>query len=224
MGAAPRPTAIVAVRCSGWPLRASLGLVTLAGVLWWTEGDGRRMFLPRNFGVVEEEAIYRSGQLHRALLERTLEKHAIDVVIDLDKDQHDDEHEAVEREVVERLGIRHAQFRGLNGSGTGDPQDYVDAIAVLLEERAKGKRVLVHCASGSQRTGAFVAIYRMLYEGWDGDRAYGEYLGYRAYPPREPKLSLWMNENLAGIANGLVSRGLLDRPPEPLPRFAPAGS
>ena len=193
-------------------------------MLWWTEGDGRRRFIPRNFGVVEEGAIYRSGQLHRALIERTLEKHAIDVVIDLDSDQPGDEHEAAEREVVERLGIRHAQFRGLSGSGRGDPQDYVDAIAVLLEARAEGKRVLVHCAAGAQRTGALVAIYRMLYEGWDGARAYDEYLDYRARPPSDPRLSLWMNENLATIASGLESRGLLDRRPEPLPRFAPAGS
>jgi hypothetical protein len=37
--------------------KATLLLLALAALLWWTEGDGRRMFLPRNFGVVEEAAI-----------------------------------------------------------------------------------------------------------------------------------------------------------------------
>lgn len=221
---APQPPATVAARRPRRLYKALIGLGVAAGVLWWTEGNGRRMFIPRNFGVVEEGAIYRSGQLHRALLERTLEQHRIDVVIDLEKDDPRDVHEAAEREVVERLGIRHVQLEELSGSGRGDPQDYVDALAALVEARREGKRVLVHCAAGSQRTGALVAMYRMLYEGWDGERAYEEYLDYRSRPPGEPKLSRWMSENLETVVSGLESRGLLERRPDPLPHFGPAGS
>jgi protein-tyrosine phosphatase len=177
------------------------------------------MFIARNFGAVDEGAIYRSGRLHPFLLERTLVEHGIDVVIDLDEDEHEDV--AAGRETLERLGIRHLRFEGLHGSGRGDPAIYVDAMGALLAARREGKQVLVQCAAGSERTGALVAMYRMLYEGWSGDRAYQEYLDYRAHAPSELKLSRWMSEYLETVVRGLEARGLLDRHPQPLPRFGP---
>lgn len=197
-------------------------LLGTAFVLWWTVGKGRRIFFPRNFGVVEEGEIYRSGQLSRFLLERTLKEHGIDLVIDLARDDADDPDEAAQREIVKDLGIEMVQVQSLDGSGAGDPEDYVTAMKALLDARARDQQVLVHCAAGSERTGALVALYRMLYQGWDGDRAYEEYLGYRASEPEVPRLSRWMREHLPRIVQRLHEEGRLPEVPAALPAFGPA--
>lgn len=201
--------------------QVSAVLVT-AFLLWWTVGKGRRMFVPRNFGVVEEGRIYRSGQLSRFLLERTLEEHGIDLVIDLARDDGDDADEEAQREIVKTMGLEMLQVQSLDGSGAGDPEDYVTAMKALLDARAQDQQVLVHCAAGSERTGAMVALYRMLYQGWDGDRAYEEYLSYRASEPEVPRLSRWMRENLPRIVQRLHEEGRLDQVPATLPAFGPA--
>ena len=41
----------------------------------------------------------------------------------------------------------------------------------------------MHWAAGSKRTGAVVALYRMLFEGWSDERASLVYLGHRNRPP-----------------------------------------
>lgn len=197
-------------------------LLVAGAVLWWTEGNGRRMFFARNWGVVDEGHVYRSGQLHRFLLERTLKEHGIDVVIDLARDNPDDEDAAAERRIVKDLGLTFVQLDTLDGSGRGDPEDYVKAMGALLDARAEGKQVLLHCAAGSERTGALVAMYRMLYQDWDGDRAYEEYLSYRHRLPDEPKLSRWMTENLPTVMRRLQEEGRLDPAHGPPPKFGPA--
>jgi protein-tyrosine phosphatase len=218
---APDSAEASAVRRRRHLVRASIALVVVAFVLWLTVFKGKRMFFPRNFGVVEEGAIYRSGQLDAFLVERTLEKHGIDLVIDLARDDPADGDERAEKEAVARLGIRQVQVQSLDGSGAGDPQDYVTAMEALLAARKADQQVLVHCAAGSERTGALVAMYRMLYQGWEGDRAYEEYLSYRASEPKTPKLSKWMHEHLPQVVQGLVEKGLLDPPPQALPEFGP---
>ena len=59
-----------------------LGLVVGLGTWWWLE-DGRHLFFPKNWGVVEDGRIYRSGRIHRRLIQDTLADHGIEVVVDL---------------------------------------------------------------------------------------------------------------------------------------------
>lgn len=55
-----------------------------------------------------------------------------------------------------------------------------DLVAIFKQiEQSQGK-VLIHCWHGSDRTGAVVAMYRILYQAWDKGKAISEmmYVGY----------------------------------------------
>ncbi len=52
----------------------------------------------------------------------------------------------------------------------------IAALKILKAEMAKGP-VLVHCLHGSDRTGAVVAMYRILYQGWSKQQAIDEMKG-----------------------------------------------
>jgi protein tyrosine/serine phosphatase len=198
-----------------------LCLVAGGGYAWWRDG-GKRLFQPRNWGVVEEGWLYRSGQIHARLIEDVLRDHRIDVVIDLSRDDPRIPSVQAEEQAVRRLGIRKLDLAGLNGSGVGRIDAYSEALEEIVRARDAGERVLVHCSAGSQRTGGAIALYRMLFEGWSGDRAYREYLSYRNRPPERDKLARFLNENMEGVVARLVRSGALESPPETLPVFGPA--
>lgn len=50
-----------------------------------------------------------------------------------------------------------------------------DLVAALRQYRDAQKPVLVHCWHGSDRTGAFVAAYRIAFEGWSRAAALDEF-------------------------------------------------
>lgn len=210
------------------PTRAIASLLLVLGAAgggyaWWAEG-GKRMFLPRNWGVVEEGWLYRSGQVHPRLIEDLLREHRIDLVIDLARDRPGDEAAAAEVRAVRALGIRKLDLWGLNGSGIGRSRAYSDALEAIVRAREAGLRVLVHCSAGSQRTGGAIALYRMLYDGWSGDAAYREYLSYRNRPPSRERLVQFLNERMEKVVARLVDSGALATAPTELPVFGPAAS
>lgn len=51
----------------------------------------------------------------------------------------------------------------------------------LINILADGKITYVHCKGGRHRSGAVVAMYRRMYEGWDFDKAYKEMKKYDFY-------------------------------------------
>lgn len=195
-----------------------LGLV--GGYAWWRDG-GKRLFFPRNWGVVEEGWLFRSGQIHPRIIVPVLREHEIDVVIDLARDDARVESAVAEQRAVRALGIRKVDLWGLDGTGTGEVDAYVGALAEIARARASGERVLLHCSAGSERTGGAIALYRMLYDGWDGRAAWDEYLTYRNRPPKNRKLVKFVNRHLPAIAARLRESGALDATPEPLPVFGP---
>jgi hypothetical protein len=198
-------------------LLLSLGV---GGTIWWKDG-GKRLFFPRNFAEVEP-GLYRSGQIHRRLIEDVLRERQIELVIDLARDRWSDEDDRAEREVTQRLGIPLLSLRRLGGDGLGDPQDYVSALTALVEARRDGRRVLVHCRGGSERTGVLFQLYRTLYQGWTPEAAFAEYASFRNKPPSETKTPAYLDANLDAIVAGLVASGALESVPEPLPVFGPA--
>ena len=52
-------------------------------------------------------------------------------------------------------------------------QDIVDALEVIRDSE---EPVLVHCLHGSDRTGAIVAAYRMVFQDWTKEAAINEFL------------------------------------------------
>jgi hypothetical protein len=207
-------------RRNAWIALALAASLCIGGVIWWREG-GKRLFYPRKFDAIESGFLYRSGQIHRRLIDDTLRAHGIDLVIDLAPDGTPDADEAAELAAIERAGIRRLGFT-LDGSGRGDPSAYSEALAAIVQAKRDGQQVLVHCNAGSERTGGVAMLYRTLYQGWSGADAWAEYATYRNRPPEMGKVAWYLNQNVARIARELVAAGALDAVPDPLPVYGPA--
>ncbi len=85
-----------------------------------------------------------------------------------------------EREAVEALGMRyvHVPVSLLTGGLPLNPWKRVPDASVEAFLRIVGdevnRPVFVHCLKGADRTGAMVAFYRVIVEGWDAEDAYRE--------------------------------------------------
>jgi protein-tyrosine phosphatase len=91
----------------------------------------------------------------------------------------------------------------------------------MASARRQGEQVLVHCASGTQRTGGVVAVYRMLVQGWPADRAYAEMQLYDYDYDDNPQLVHFLNQHMASWARTLHEQGVIDRIPQPVPQIVP---
>lgn len=122
--------------------------------------------VPKRFGVVVPGAIYRSGKLTPAALAHVMTNHHIKTVIDLgawvEETPANARANRREQRTVEALGGQRYVFH-LIGDATGDPNEYVQALALMLD--ASNHPVLVHCGAGTERTGCVVALYQMHEQG-----------------------------------------------------------
>lgn len=208
-------------RSSPWrvlvPLLVVGGLFAFLYGMVWHEWGVKNIVFPKNFDVVEEGAIYRSGQIHRMLIEDLLEDHGIDVIIDLASDP-DDENEKAEIEAAKAAGVRHETFP-LTGHGTGDIEMYAQALRTLHEAREEGKQVLLHCHGGSERTGGAIAFYRVYVQGWAPDDAVREMLEHSHRPKKNPRLLPYMNAHAVELADRLKALGVIEKTPQRVPYF-----
>lgn len=62
-------------------------------------------------------------------------------------------------------------------SRQGPDEQTVDELLEILGDPGKGP-ILIHCHGGVHRTGFAVAAFRVVYEGWDADRAIEEMYDY----------------------------------------------
>ena len=189
------------------------GLAT-AVTVWVTSLEPR--MTAKRWGVVTRGAVYRSGQISKQMLEPTLRKHEISVVIDLSGFDRADPDQAYEVATLPRLGIEIHRFQ-LNGDGTGRIELYVQAIQTIEECRRAGRKVLVHCAAGSQRTGGVVAAYRLLVQRESPKTVLNELRRYGSTVGEGPVLLDFLNSNIDELACRLQELGVIDDVPEPMP-------
>lgn len=79
-----------------------------------------------------------------------------------------------ERPLVESLGMKFIHIpMVLRFLGGRLSEDAVKTFVAAVDDPGNGP-IFVHCKRGADRTGAFVALYRMMRDGWNVDRAYGE--------------------------------------------------
>ena len=175
-----------------------------------------RYFIVRNWGVVEEGGLYRSGQISRHLIKDTLADHGIDLIVFLSIDKPNRPDVQAEQQAAGELNIPRKLY-DLHGDGTGEITLYADAIAEVAKARRDGKQVLVHCHAGAQRTGVFVAAYRMLVTGATPEQAKEELFDGGHDPDSNPNLIPYLTGNMRRLAELLVERGVIERVPEPLP-------
>jgi len=85
-----------------------------------------------------------------------------------------------ERKEAEALGFR---FVSIPVSGWSPPSDDQVAEFLALFRRNPEEKVFVHCRFGDDRTGVFVATYRMAYEGWPARQAMNEmyFFGFNGF-------------------------------------------
>jgi hypothetical protein len=113
-------------------------LCIVAGLVTWWYAGLRNQFFPDNFGVVEPGKIYRSAQISRRVLPRTLLDNNIKVIIDLS--QEDSPDARAERKIAAELGVQRIVISGLNGKGVGRAEAYPEAIGRGVAGSDRGAR------------------------------------------------------------------------------------
>ena len=190
-------------------------VAVIGSSIWVWEEVLEDRFIAKRWGVVVPGEVYRSGQLSPALVRKTLDKNGIEIVLHLGVHDHDNPAHIAEQEAVEALGIERRLFP-LAGDGTGDINNYAAAIAAIVRARKEGRRVLVHCAAGSYRTGGVIASYRMFVEGMAPADAWREMTRY-SWNSDNPILPEYLNGHMAELAEKLLNLGVIDTIPDPLP-------
>ena len=200
-----------------WKAVLVAALVVGGGVGLW-EGVLEDRLTAKRFGTVADGQVYRSGQISKWMIEPTLREHGIKVIVDLTGAQPHDEHAQAELAAAKRLGIRHERFP-LGGDGTGAVENYVGAVRAIDCAVRNGEPVLVHCASGAQRTGGVVGVWRLLVRGDSSEAVRDEMLSYGA----KPEVFAYLDANLPTISQRLHVAGVLETKPGSI-AFDPAAT
>jgi protein tyrosine/serine phosphatase len=133
----------------------------------------------RNFRVVREGVLYRSGQMTPSGLRRMVDDYGIRTVVSL-RDSYTPGGLAPDRDeekFCKRLGLNYhritpRRWEGRNGEPAPVEEGVQKFIAIMAD--ARNYPVLVHCFGGVHRAGAYSAIYRMEFEGWSNEQAIEE--------------------------------------------------
>lgn len=128
-----------------------------------------------NFGKVSDQ-LYRGAQPDDAGVKQ-LKKIGITTIIDLRRE--DPSERDREKHAAEGVGI---QFVSIPVSGWSAPADaqVVKFLSIFADPKQK---VFVHCHFGEDRTGVFVAAYRMAMQQWSAEQAIQEMrlFGFHAF-------------------------------------------
>lgn len=132
----------------------------------------------RNFHVVHDGVLYRSGQMSLSGLQRVLHDYGIKTVVTLRDaaDPKDPPPDLDEEKFCRAEGIRYHRIPPRNWwapGGTVPAEKGVRKFREVMDDPTNYP-VLVHCFAGVHRTGAYVAVYRMEYERWSNERALNE--------------------------------------------------
>ena len=137
----------------------------------------------RNFRVVEDGTLYRSGQMTPAGFERVCRERGIRTVIKL-REANDEKAADVAADDAEEAYCRAHGITFIrllpkdweeDEAGRVPMEDNLRWFERAMADPAQTPRpVLVHCFAGIHRTGAMVAAYRMRFQGWSNAEAVAE--------------------------------------------------
>ena len=121
--------------------------------------------------------LYRGAQPKEAGLSE-LKLLGVTTIVDLRGE--DQEKVTWERNRAESLGMR---FVPIPVSGWSPPTDEQVVQFLSLFRGEPGQKVFVHCRFGDDRTGVFVATYRMTFEKWSAEQAMKEmyFFGFNGF-------------------------------------------
>lgn len=175
--------------------------------------------VPKRWGIVEQDMVYRSGRISPHLIRSALQKHGIKVIVDLTAPEPDSSSWRAEQEAIKGMGISAYNFP-LSGDGTGSITNYARAIAAIEQAKKENKPVLVHCAAGTQRTGGVAASYRLLINKQPPATAYAELTRYNWKPRKDKVLLEYLNAHMSELAAILQDIGVIRREKRAVPKIA----
>ncbi|AYO55461.1 dual specificity protein phosphatase family protein [Acinetobacter wuhouensis] len=124
------------------------------------------------------DTVFRSEQPNAEIIPE-LRKHDIDVVINLRSRDKD-------KTVLSQQNFQlvHVPIH----TWALDRDDLLTVMKTIQTAKSKNQKVLIHCYHGSDRTGASVAMYRIIFENWSTQDALNEmkHGGYGFHP-------IWIN-------------------------------
>jgi len=116
-----------------------------------------------HFDVVKPDILYRSGQLNGDQLTRAIGRYGLRTIVNFQRPGPDVDRERI---LARRQGV---DFLNLPMSGDGFGQESQFREVLKACDDPARRPVLVHCARGTCRTGASVALYRFERDGWTID-------------------------------------------------------
>ena len=139
----------------------ALALAAIAGAgVWLTVESRQNRLVWDHWDAVARGILYRSGQLNPRQLEDAIREFGLKTVVSF---QLPGEGVEGERAVARKLGI---DFLNLPMPGDGfGREDQFRAVLDAVDDPNR-RPVLIHCARGTCRTGALVALYRFERNGW----------------------------------------------------------
>jgi hypothetical protein len=210
--APPRPR-------SGWARPLAI-IIAVLGAVWLWDAGIKGNLVPKNFGVIDEGRVYRSGQLTPAAMRSVKEKYKIKTVVDLGSYEPGTRGDRRNQRVADALGITRYVL-DLEGDSTGNPNYYLQALRIISDPA--NQPALVHCGAGSERTGCVALLYDNLQKGVpleDGLKGARE---FRHNPRRNPHLAETVTRWAGPIIGAYRAGGPVDGA-EPLPEPEPAAA
>ena len=187
------------------PIVALIAAITSLYIL--IEEVRPRVF-PKRFGEVVENEIFRSGRIHPDIYGSVLKEHEIDTIISLTEKKSNHDWQDQEIEIAKELGIPIHRFP-LKGDGTGNPAEYEKALVKLKQEENAGRKVLLHCAAGTNRTGGAIFLYRTIFEQISDERAISEMQHYDFSVKDNGHLIPYLKNIRPSVERTIRSEGLL---------------
>jgi protein-tyrosine phosphatase len=146
-------------------------LVLIIGPVIFAE---REVAHRRNFRVVEDGILYRSGRMTEDALKRVINDFGIRTVISLrDGTTAPDQAEEAFCNNQELNFVRIPPSVWGDLGGEPPAEEGVRKFREVMSDR-RNYPVLLHCLAGIHRTGIFTAIYRMEFDHWSNDQAMQE--------------------------------------------------
>ena len=149
--------------------------------------SAEKIYVPgiSDFGKVND-FLYRGAQPKDNGVEQ-LKKFGIDTIVDLRGELRGLIEN--ERQRAESLGIR---FINLPGSGWATPTDEEIAQFFSLVRERPRRKIFIHCWLGGDRSGMFIAAYRIAFEGWSPQQAIQEMRAFHYLHFWHPNMARWV--------------------------------
>ncbi len=150
--------------------------VVIAGPLGYAYHQNTHL---RNFHVVEEGVLYRSGQLTPEAFNQVVKERNIRTVVTLRTTRVVGRlpPDTWEEDYCAAHGLKHVRIVprvwGADEKGEIPAEQAVQEFLHVVDDKANYP-ILVHCFAGIHRTGTMCAIFRMEHHHWPADRAINE--------------------------------------------------